>query len=86
MMGATSAGSDRFDMYNDWNIFDTLTGMLPHDKERGLGSLVLTNLYNYTFPIIRYNINTEYELQILPMILDHPFSNWAKLPEEYQRY
>ena len=56
-MGVQRTPGEDLELFDDFNIFEILD---ENQKEVGLdseGNLVLTNLYNYTQPLIRYQVN-----------------------------
>ncbi len=53
-MGMSCIQTDVFYLFNDWNIFDLDPINLGRQERIETGTLILTNLYNYTQPIIRY--------------------------------
>lgn len=58
-LGAECGTEHSLHLFNDWHRFEFL---LPDGKPAApeeLGNLVLTNLYNYTEPLIRYKMNDE---------------------------
>lgn len=57
IMGADTVHDEGMYLFNDWNIVETLDEMdQPVDVNQS-GRAVLTNLYNYTMPIIRYRMD-----------------------------
>lgn len=65
-MGADCAGHDGFHLFDDWHIFELVDEdrkAVPAGKP---GRLILTNLYNYTQPLIRYEMNDEIVLDDQP--------------------
>ncbi|MCK5242741.1 phenylacetate--CoA ligase family protein [bacterium] len=48
-----------FHLYNDWHGFEVVDGNFNPVPPNGHGRLLLTNLYNYTQPLIRYKMNDE---------------------------
>lgn len=56
-MGIQWSPHEEFELFNDFNVFEIVD---ENRKEVGLnqeGNLILTNLYNYTQPLIRYQMN-----------------------------
>lgn len=49
----------RFHMFNDWHIFEIIRKDGKPAEPGETGNLVITNLYNYTQPLIRYRMDDE---------------------------
>lgn len=49
-------------IFDDWHCIEILDNNLNPTKNGNFGNLVLTNLYNYTQPLIRYQMNDELAL------------------------
>ncbi|MDN5277856.1 MAG: hypothetical protein PWR01_1821 [Clostridiales bacterium] len=68
-----------FHMFNDWHIFESIKQNGEATKPGEPGSLVITNLYNYTQPLIRYRMDDEVILQEKGCSCGWPFPVFSKL-------
>lgn len=60
-MGASK--SNNIKLFEDFNLFEVLNEYGVPSLEGKSGQLILTNLYNYTQPLIRYKMNDELVLK-----------------------
>lgn len=60
-------------IFNDWHRFELLGSEGNAVREGESGNLVLTNLYNYTEPLIRYRMNDELILDKKKCACKSPF-------------
>lgn len=56
-MGVQTTPDEDLELFDDFNIFEILDDNQAEVDLNQEGNLVLTNLYNYTQPLIRYQIN-----------------------------
>lgn len=68
-----------FHMFNDWHIFESIKQNGEAAKPGEPGNLVITNLYNYTQPLIRYRMDDEVILQEKECSCGWPFPIFSKL-------
>ena len=76
-LGASCAYSDGIHLFDDWHCFEVNDTPIEHSPGPDCGPLRLTNLYNYTQPLIRYELTDEIELADEPCPCGWPFT-WAK--------
>lgn len=50
---------EEFHMFNDWHIFEVIKQNGEPAEHGEFGNLIVTNLYNYTQPLIRYRMDDE---------------------------
>jgi len=48
----------------DWNLIEVLDACEKKAQEEEIGNAVLTNLYNYSFPLIRYKMNDRMSMRL----------------------
>jgi phenylacetate-CoA ligase len=48
----------------DWNLIEVIDESGKKTQEETIGNAVLTNLYNYSFPLIRYKMNDRISVQL----------------------
>lgn len=58
-MAAQCDLNEGFHMFNDWHIFEVVKQNGEPTEHGELGNLIVTNLYNYTQPLIRYRMDDE---------------------------
>lgn len=58
-MAAQQRGSDEIQLFNDFHIFELVDQNENYVKDDEPGRVILTNLYNYVQPLIRYEMNDE---------------------------
>ena len=58
-MGAECEHHDGIHLYDDWHCFEFIDEQFNPVEPGQSGRLLLTNLYNYTQPLIRYAMNDE---------------------------
>lgn len=58
-LGAQQKGEGEIYLFNDFHIFELLDQSDNYSKLGEPGKLILTNLYNYAQPLIRYEMNDE---------------------------
>jgi len=76
-------------METDWHIFEALDDQLHPVAAGTPGHLFLTNLYNYTQPLIRYRMNDEIVINEHPCRCGSPLptiSNLAGRQEDFLWY
>ncbi len=73
-LGASCAHSDGIHLFDDWHCFEVNDTPITQSPEPGFGPLRLTNLYNYTQPLIRYELTDEIELADEPCPCGWPFT------------
>ena len=61
-MGSECEQHQGFHLFDDWHCFEFVDEELKPVGPDKSGKLLLTNLYNYTQPLIRYQMNDEIEL------------------------
>jgi len=75
-----------FHLFDDWHCFEIVDKNLKPVKLGEPGRLLLTNLYNYTQPLIRYQLEDEIILDDKPCLCGCPFpviKNIAGRQEEF---
>jgi len=65
-MAAECAGHNGFHLFDDWHIFELVDKSRDPVPAGKPGRLILTTLYNYTQPLIRYEMNDEIVLDDKP--------------------
>lgn len=73
-------------LFTDWHIFEAVDDDLRPVAAGTPGNLLLTNLYNYTQPLIRYQMHDEVVINEQPCGCGSPFStirNLAGRQEEF---
>lgn len=60
-------------LFNDWHCFEVVDKDFNYVKPGESGSLILTNLYNYTQPLIRYQLDDQLDLIGSPCKCGWPF-------------
>lgn len=58
-MGGQKGINDNMYLFNDFHVFELLDRNNNYIHNRRPGRMIMTNLYNYTEPIIRYEMNDE---------------------------
>jgi len=58
-MAVREEESQTFDLFTDWHCFELLDRNLRPVASGQPGNLILTNLYNYAQPLIRYRMNDQ---------------------------
>lgn len=56
IIGAETAYNDGMYLFNDWNIMETVNDRDEPVPTKTYGHAILTNLYNYVLPLIRYRM------------------------------
>jgi phenylacetate-CoA ligase len=75
-----------FHLFDDWHCFEIVDKNLKSVKLGEPGRLLMTNLYNYTQPLIRYQLDDEIILDDKPCLCGSPFpiiKNIAGRQEEF---
>lgn len=72
-IGASCSHDRGIHLFDDWHCFEVGDTPIGHGLPSGRGPLRLTNLYNYTQPLIRYEISDEIELDGAPCPCGWPF-------------
>jgi len=72
-MAAECKSHNKFHLFNDYYNFEVLDKDLKPVLPGNSGNLVLTNLFNYTQPLIRYKMNDEITLDNTPCKCGSPF-------------
>jgi phenylacetate-CoA ligase len=75
-----------FHLFDDWHCFEIVDENLEYVEPGKPGRLLLTNLYNYTQPLIRYQLQDEIILEEKPCECGCPFpliKNIAGRQEEF---
>ena len=75
-----------FHLFNDWHCFEVVDRDLEPTQSGKPGKVLLTNLYNYTQPLIRYEMRDEIILDDAPCPCGSPFpliKNIAGREEEF---
>ena len=62
-----------FHLFNDWHCFEVVGENLEHLEPGRPGKVLLTNLYNHTQPLIRYQMRDELVLNDAPCPCGSPF-------------
>lgn len=60
-------------LFNDWHNFELVDDDLKPVENGRPGKLIMTNLYNYTQPLIRYRMNDQLVFDDKPCSCDSPF-------------
>ncbi|MBI2120576.1 MAG: phenylacetate--CoA ligase family protein, partial [Parcubacteria group bacterium] len=72
-MGAECEQNHSLHLFTDWHCFEVCSKVGDPVPEGRSGNLVLTNLYNYTEPLIRYKMNDEISVISKPCPCGSPF-------------
>jgi putative adenylate-forming enzyme len=72
-MGAECDSHRHLHLFDDWFCFEVVDDKLTTVNPGEPGKLLLTNLYNYTQPLIRYQMNDEIVLSDRPCQCGWPF-------------
>ncbi|ABA88946.1 adenylyltransferase, putative [Syntrophotalea carbinolica DSM 2380] len=72
-IAAQCSAQHNMHVFDDWHCIEVLDNNLNPTKNGEFGNLVLTNLYNYTQPLIRYQMNDELALDERPCGCKWPF-------------
>jgi putative adenylate-forming enzyme len=78
-MGAECDVHHRLHLFDDWFCFEVADDKLTPVNPGEPGRLLLTNLYNYTQPLIRYQMNDEIILNDEPCQCGWPFPILEKI-------
>lgn len=73
IIGAETAYNDGMYLFNDWNIMETLDDRDDPVSSKAYGHGVLTNLYNYVLPLIRYRMDDVLSIDRNPVNKKLPF-------------
>jgi phenylacetate-CoA ligase len=85
-MGAQCGPCEHLHLFSDWHIFEALDGDLRPAAAGIPGNLFLTNLYNYTQPLIRYQMNDEVAINEPPCDCGRPFPSIANLAGRLEEF
>ncbi len=72
-MGADCEQEHRLHLFTDWHCFEIVDSNGRAVPNGTVGSLVVTNLYNKTMPLIRYHINDRMSIDSRPCPCGSPF-------------
>ncbi len=72
-MGAQCELHQGIHLFNDWHIFELVDENLNPVEAGQSGKLIMTNLYNYTQPLIRYKMNDELVFDDKACLCKSPF-------------
>ena len=89
VMAAQCERHENLHLFTDWHIFEAVDDDLRPVAAGTPGNLLLTNLYNYTQPLIRYQMNDEIVMSEEPCGCKLPFPtmrNLAGRQEEFLWY
>jgi phenylacetate-coenzyme A ligase PaaK-like adenylate-forming protein len=73
IIGAETAFNDGMYLFSDWNLMETLDDRDVPVASRAYGHAVLTNLYNYVLPLIRYRMDDVVSIDRNPISKKLPF-------------
>ncbi len=73
IIGAETAYNDGMYLFNDWNIMETLNDQDEPVPTKNYGHAILTNLYNYVLPLIRYRMDDVLRMDRNPVNKKLPF-------------
>lgn len=65
-LAAECDANQGFHLFDDWHCFEVVDKNFQHVKPKEPGKLLLTTLYNYTQPLIRYQLDDEIILDDKP--------------------
>jgi phenylacetate-CoA ligase len=85
-MAAECGRHENLHLFTDWHIFEAVDDALRPVAAGTPGNLLLTNLYNYTQPLIRYEMHDEIVINEQPCCCGLPFPtirNLAGRQEEF---
>lgn len=75
-LGSQNSEDNRMYLFNDFHIFELLDSEGKYTKESGAGKLILTNLYNYIQPLIRYEMNDELIIRKNDIVSENNKKQW----------
>lgn len=78
--------SHRIHLFNDWFSVQVVDDDLRPVRPGRIGRLIVTNLYNYTQPLIRYQINDEIMLSDKPCHCGWPFPVIEKIAGRHEEF
>jgi len=73
IIGAETAFNDGMYLFSDWNIMETLDDRDESVPSKTYGHAVLSNLYNYLMPLIRYRMDDVLSIDRNPVNKKLPF-------------
>jgi phenylacetate-CoA ligase len=73
-------------LFTDWHIFEAVDDDLHPVAAGTPGNLLLTNLYNYTQPLIRYQMHDEVVIDELPCGCSLPFPTMRNLAGRQEEF
>jgi phenylacetate-CoA ligase len=73
IIGAETAFSDGMYLFSDWNLVETLDSQDMPVPAKTYGQAVLSNLYNYLMPLIRYRMDDVLNIDRSPVNKKLPF-------------
>ncbi len=85
-LGAQCEPRKNLHLFTDWHIFEALDSELRPVGFGIPGNLFLTNLYNYTQPLIRYQLNDEIVINQEPCGCGWPFPTIANLAGRQEEF
>ncbi len=79
VMAVECEEGDDLHLMDDWHCFEFVDDKLSPVEPGRQGNLIMTNLYNYTVPLIRYRMNDAMAVDNTPCSCGLPFSRIVKL-------
>jgi putative adenylate-forming enzyme len=86
---AMAAQCDRYEnlhLFTDWHIFEAVDDNWRPVAAGTPGNLLLTNLYNYTQPLIRYQMQDEIVINAQPCGCGLPFPTMSNLAGRHEEF
>ena len=83
-LGTECNHSHRLHLFDDWFSAQVVNEALQPVKPGQTGRVIITNLYNYTQPLIRYQMDDEIVLSTEPCLCGWPFSVIDKIAGRHE--
>jgi phenylacetate-CoA ligase len=85
-MAVQCQGHDNLHLFTDWHMFEAVDDDLQPVAAGTPGNLLLTNLYNYTQPLIRYQMHDEIVMNQQPCDCGSPFPTMRNLAGRQEEF
>lgn len=86
ILGAKPAGCQLMYLFDDMNIYELVDENSNPVADHEMGTLILTNLYNYSLPLIRYRMNDQLAITPERCSCGLPFTHIQSLSGRIEEY
>lgn len=85
-MGVQCDRCHRIHLFSDWHCFESESRRTRTGLDTGVGTLIMTNLYNFVQPLIRYRLNDEAALDAAACTCGSPFHHMVSLAGRVEEF